>query len=316
MRQTFTTAVHTLTRVPGSTLLDVIPLLTDPGFRRRILAQVKDDTGLEFWQHFDAMSPEQQSTTTMPVIRRLHSIQMRPSLRGILGQSQPKFDLRDLLTSRKILVVNLNKGIVGAEPARILGNLLVGMLWQQTLTRQRIPAERRHIVGLYIDEAQEFVGGLAGGNDLADMLAQARSLGLAVHLANQYLGQFTPKIQEAILTNTRNKIYLPLSQADARIATKDTSLDPADLTLLPAYHAQVRMVLRGQDSEWMTVKLNQAPRTTADSAEVYAASQTRYGMPVADVETARKQKQGARPRPRQSEQRPDLQGEFGGRSAP
>ena len=47
VRQTFTTAVHTLTRVPRSTLLDVIPLLTDPAFRRQILTQVTDDSGLE-----------------------------------------------------------------------------------------------------------------------------------------------------------------------------------------------------------------------------------------------------------------------------
>ena len=75
------------------------------------------------------------------------------------------------------------------------------------------------------------------------------------------------------------------------------------------------MVLRGRDSEWMTVKLNQAPPAAADSAEVYAASQTQYAMPVTEVDAAQKQKQSGRRKPVQSVAGEKSQAEFGGRDA-
>lgn len=316
VRQTFSTAVHTLARAPRASLLHLVPLLTDTGFRHRLLAQVDDHTGLEFWQQFEAMSAEQQSQSVLPVLRRLQPIHLRPALRGILGQTEPRFQMKDLFTSRKILVVNLNKGLIGADPARIIGSLVVGMLWQHTLTRQRISPERRHIVTTYIDEAQEFIHGLGSARDLADILAQARSLGLALHLANQHLGQFTPALQDVILANARNRLYLPLSDKDARTIAKTTSgLDAADFTLLPAYHAQLQMMHKGQQSRWMTVKLDPVPAQLSDPAPIYAHAQQRYGVPVSTVEDQLRQQTAAKsPRTKRPPNGDDLGLQFGGRS--
>lgn len=313
VRQTLSTAIHTLVRVPGSTLLDVIPLLTDPGFRRQILAQVTDDSGLEFWQQFEAMTPAKQQEAIAPVLRRLHPIQLRPSLRAILGQSEPRFDLRELFTSRKILIVNLNKGVIGAEPARLLGNLLIGMIWQHTLTRQKLPRERRHVISLHIDEAHDFISGLGAASDLTDILAQARSLGVALHLANQHLNQFTPKVAEAVLSNARNRIYLPLSGKDARtIAKTFGGLEPADYEQLPAYHAQAQLMHRGRQTPWMTIQLSPAPQPVSDPAEVAATAQENYAVPVDEVSAAQKQRTGSKAKAHRSTK---TEAGFGGRAA-
>ena len=50
----------------------------------------------------------------------------------MLGQSNPKFALKDVFYGRKIVLVPLNKGFLGNETAKLLGSLLVGQLWTLT----------------------------------------------------------------------------------------------------------------------------------------------------------------------------------------
>lgn len=53
----------------------------------------------------------------------------------------------------------------------LLGSLLVGALWQATLARSVVQAEKRHAVFAYLDEFQDIV---RLTDDLGDMLAQAK----------------------------------------------------------------------------------------------------------------------------------------------
>lgn len=285
VRQTLTAAIYTLVRVPGATLLWLTPLLTDTGFRRRILKQVTDRTGLEFWDQFEAMTPEQQSTVAMPILRRLQPIQVRRSLRGILGQATPAFDLHEVFTKRRILIFKGNRGLIGAEPVRVIGNLLIGLLWQHTLARQSISPEKRHPVHLVIDEAHEFLGSL--GDDLTDVLSMARSLGLAVTAAHQHRTQLSKPMQKAVDANTRNKIIYALNPGDAATTARGISeLTVEDFTLLPEYHAHVNLMSNRRPTGWMTLKMNPATPATQDAAEVYATSQQAYGRPIDEVENA------------------------------
>lgn len=196
----------TLARTPGANLLWLPPLLTDPSFRRRIVAAHDDPLGTgAFWSAYDAKTPQAQAAEIAPALNKLRQLIMRPHLRAVLGQSAPRFAMADLFTRRRIVVVNLNRGLLGAEAARLVGSLLVSQLWTHLLARQAVPAERRHIVSIYIDEVHDFINGLPG--DLSDALAQARSLGGAFHMAHQYRAQLTPAMVQAIDTNARNKIY-------------------------------------------------------------------------------------------------------------
>ena len=117
-------ALTTLARVPGATLLWLIPLLTDAEFRKRIVPQTDDPIGLgSFWQHFEEMSERERNTEIAPVLNKLRQISMRPGLRNVLGQAEPKFSLAELFTKRRIVLVPLNRGLIGAESARLLGSL-------------------------------------------------------------------------------------------------------------------------------------------------------------------------------------------------
>lgn len=274
----------TLARIPESNLLWLSPLLTNPSFRRSVLKRSHDPLGVDgFWRQYDAKKPDAQAVEIAPVLNKLRQLILRPGLRAVLGQTAPHFDLDELFTSRRIVIVSLNKGVLGADAARLLGSLLVGQLWSRILARQTLPPQRRHIVGIYIDEVHDFIRGIPG--DLSDALAQARSLGAAFTLTNQYLSQLSTDMQQAIDANARNKIVFGLGGVDATtIARKAEGLTAADFQLLPKYHAYADLLQDGHRTGWFALKADGPPRERQPAADLYAASHARYGVPAEQTE--------------------------------
>ena len=249
-----------------------------------MLKRSHDPLGVDsFWRQYDAKKPEVQAVEIAPVLNKLRQLILRPGLRAVLGQTSPKFDLDELFTKRRIVIVSLNKGVIGADAARLLGSLLVGQLWSRILARQSLPPTRRHIVGIYIDEVHDFIKGIPG--DLSDALAQARSLGAAFTLTNQYLAQLSTEMQTAIDANARNKIVFGLGGVDATaMARKAESLDATDFQLLPKHHAYADLFQDGHRTGWFAVATDGPTRELQEAAELYAASHVRYGIPAAQTE--------------------------------
>lgn len=278
-------ALLTLARIPQATLVWLVPLLTNPAFRHRVLALAPPDPlGTDvFWQGYEAKPVRTQAVEVAPVLNKLRQLMLRPGLRAMLGQAQPRFGLTDLLERRRIVVVNLNQGLLGAGAARLLGTLLISQLWQHLLARQAEPVQRRQIVSVYIDEVQAFLAGLPGS--LADALAQARSLGAAFHLAHQYRGQLSAEMMQAVETNTRSKVYFALSATDAAAAARlAPELEAADFQLLAQYQAYATVMHHGHRSGWFSLATRPAPPAVRDPALLYAASHARYGIPAKQTE--------------------------------
>jgi len=276
----------TLAHIPDATLLWLPPLLTDPAFRRRVLAHVDDPIGVGgFWAQWDAKSVAQQSEEIAPVLNKLRQLIVRPGLRAILGQTQPRFTLTDLFTRRRIVIVSLNKGIIGTDAARLLGSLIIASLWQEILRRARLQPEARSTVCVYIDEAHDFLAGIPG--DLSDVLAQSRSLGVAFVLAHQFTAQLSPMMRASLETNTRNTLAFTLAASDATSMAKQApSLDAVDFQSLPAYHAYATLMQSGNSTGWFSLTTNPPPPALRDASEAYAASHTRYGIPAAQTDQA------------------------------
>jgi hypothetical protein len=179
-----------------------------------------------------------------------------------------------------VLLVPLNTGLLGVEAARLLGSLLVGRLWQQTLARASTPPDRRVPISIYVDEAQEF---LRLGGELSDALARSRSLGVAWHLAHQYREQLPTEMRAAIDTNARNKIVFGLEAKDAReYAHMAPQLVPEDFIALPRHSVYVNLMHRGEQTGWVSATTLPAPPTCSDPETLMERSQKLYGaLPTA-----------------------------------
>lgn len=217
-----------------------------------------------------------------PVANKLRQFTLRLSLRNVLGQAHPKFSLIDLFTQRKIVLVPLNRGVVGGESARLLGSLIVGLTWTLALSRASIPPERRHIVSVYIDELQDY---LSLPTDLSDALAQARGLGVGMTLAHQYRDQLPTEIRAGIDANCRNKIVFGLNSKDAKdMAAMAPELTAEDFMALPRYQIYTSFQQNGQNTGWVMGRTLPPPPALRDPAELYARSMEAYGTPAEEVE--------------------------------
>jgi hypothetical protein len=158
----------TLAEIDGTSLLWLQPLLTDIGFRRKIITQIKDKVGLmPFWNEFEALSDLQRQQWIAPVANKIRQFTLRPGLRNVLGQARPKFSLMDLFTQRKIVLVPLNRGVVAQ--ARGLG---VGVTLAHQY-RDQLPPEVR--AGVDANARNKIVFGL-NSKDAKDMAAMAPEL--------------------------------------------------------------------------------------------------------------------------------------------
>jgi hypothetical protein len=276
-------ALLTLARVKGASLLWLPAMLTNEAFRRKITAGINDKIGLApFWSAFDDMKDSERRQEIAPVLNKVRQFLLRPGLRGVLGQSDPKFALSDLFYKPRIVLVPLNKGLIGTESARLLGSLIVGQTWTLALSRAREPADRRHLVSVFIDELQDY---LSLPTDLSDALAQARGLGVGLTMAHQYRSQLPKDILAGVDANARNKIIFGLSAGDARdMAAFAPELTPEDFMALPRYHVYTSLQSGGKSTGWMSGHTLAPPQAIRSAVDLRAKSMAAYGKPIADVE--------------------------------
>ncbi|MDL2327866.1 type IV secretory system conjugative DNA transfer family protein, partial [Ruminococcaceae bacterium OttesenSCG-928-A11] len=285
MEDVLACSLLTLARTKDANLLMLAPLLTDAKFRQKITEPLikADPQGLgTFWKSYESMSDTVRRQVIAPAMSRLRAFTLREPLRYILGQSNPKFNLNDLFTENKIVLVALNKGKMGSEIAHLIGLTIISQVWSLTLARTDIPQEERDFVGIYIDEVHNFLSLPVG---LEEALSQARALGVGFTLANQHLAQLTSELQSAIFANVANWIVFGLySPEDCQALSKFAgSLSPEDFKYLPRYHVYFRCLFGGKPI-WVSGKtLPPCPRTT-NPDKLTILSESLYGSKRAEID--------------------------------
>ncbi|MGA7966752.1 MAG: hypothetical protein WCB49_12875, partial [Gammaproteobacteria bacterium] len=165
----------TLARRSGSTLLDLPRLYLDERFRDQVLADLDDPLGLgPDWQWFENLPPREQASVVAPLLNKVRQFTARPAIRAIVGQADPNLTMRRIIEEKKVLLVNLPKGLIGSETAQLLGCLVLTSVWQAVAERSALPSAERHPFGLYVDEVQDFASAPVPWDE---MFAQGRKYG-------------------------------------------------------------------------------------------------------------------------------------------
>ena len=265
------------------TVCELPALLTDATFRRWVTSRASVPQAVqEFWAWFEGLSKAEQTQVVGPVLNKLTALTQRTPLRLLLGQSDG-IDLAAAMQSNKLLIMPLSRGLVGSETAALLSSLMMASLWQATLGRVRIPQAQRRPFWLFVDEATEVV---RLPLDLADVMSEARGLGVGLTLATQYLAQLPPPVRKAMLATVRSQVVFQVEVEDARLLARsfEPSLTADDLRALPAYEVAMRLAVNGQTSRPMTGKTRPLPELTSDGSELRRRSRERYGLPRSEVE--------------------------------
>jgi hypothetical protein len=296
--QLFHLGLATLAHQPDATLVDLTRLFTDPVFRRQAVGRLDDPVGLGAgWAWFETVSERERLNMLGPVFNKVWALTARRSVRGVLGQAQPRITLTDVLADQRILIVNLAKGILGGEVARLFGALVVTGLWQAATERASLAAAERPVFMAYLDELQDL---LAVPVPFDEMLSQGRKYGLALNVAHQNLGQLTTDVRDAILANAHSKLTFRLESGDARVMARsfEPLLAASDLQDLGAYEvAAIVATEHGSTARPVTVLTSPPPPATGSAARVLVASRRAYGRPAGEVEAALRARQARPPVP-------------------
>jgi hypothetical protein len=287
----------TLARRGDASLVMVPLLLTNPSFRRSVTGRVtkSDPMGLgAFWAWFDAMSDGERQQVIAPLMNKLRPILLRPQLRAVFGQRRPRFDLADIFGLRsghteaghkrpRVVLVNLAKGALGEEAARLLGSIVVALVWQAALGRAALQAFQRRPVMVHIDEVQDYLR-LPG--DLGSALAQARGLGVGFTLAHQHLGQLPKDLKAGVMANARSRVAFSLSRDDARAiaALSQGELKPEDYQSLPRYHAYASLLVNGEATAPFSLRTTALDGPLRSFEAAQQQSRARFGQALSDVE--------------------------------
>jgi hypothetical protein len=221
------------------------------------------------------------------ITSKLTSFISNDMMRPIIGQQNSSFNLRDIMDGKKILLVNLPKGIVGEMNAYLLGMIIVGKILMAALSRA--DSRERPDFFLYIDEFQNFTT-----DSIAQILSEARKYGLGLVIAHQYIGQLTKgsdtKIKDAVFGNVGTMITFKIGSEDAEFLKKEFApvFNEYDLINVEKYTAYVKLLIDNTTSRPFSMK-TPWPLAGEDREDMPGKlkhlSRTKYGQDRVKVET-------------------------------
>jgi 8-oxo-dGTP pyrophosphatase MutT (NUDIX family) len=234
-------AVLTLVYKEGTTLVDVIRLLTDRKFRMGVLDSLEDQVLKDFWLlEYDSYTEKFRNEAISPILNKVGQFVTSPTIRNIISNPTNSIDLEDMMNQGKIIILNLAQGKIGEDNAALLGAMFISQIQIAAMNRVNIAKEERKDFFLYVDEFQNFAT-----TSFIKILSEARKFRLNLILTNQYTAQLPEEIQKAIFGNAGTIISFVVGADDANrlIAETGTTYTQADLVGLGRYQIILKMTI-------------------------------------------------------------------------
>jgi hypothetical protein len=195
-------------------------MLTDKVYRNEVVENVKDPTTKSFWTEEFAKYTERFAAEATPAIQnKVGQFTSNPLIRNIVGQSKSSFDIRKIMDEKKILIVNLSKGLVGENNANLLGSMIVTKIYLAAMSRADVaPQELKKLPNfyLYVDEFQSFAN-----KSFADILSESRKYKLSLNITHQYIEQMAEEVRSAVFGNVGTLISFRVGSFDAEVLEKE-----------------------------------------------------------------------------------------------
>jgi hypothetical protein len=247
MEHVLRNSLYALIEREGSTLPDVLRLYADKGFRRGVVAGIRNPVVRAYWVHeFEKYPDRQRAEIIAPVQNKLGGLLTDPRLYRALVTPELPVSFRRLMDEGGVFIANLAKGRLGADSADILGSMMVATISMAALSRADERPESRAPFSLYVDEFQTFTT-LA----FATMMPELRKTGIGLTLAHQHLHQLDPDVRHAVLGNAGTLISFRLGPEDARVIAAEfqPTFDTIDLMNLPNRNFYLKLMIDGAPSK-------------------------------------------------------------------
>lgn len=277
-------SISALLEYPGSTLLGVNRMLSDPDYRKKVVDKVTDPVVKSFWiNEFARYTQRLEVEATAAIQNKVGQFISNPLIRNIIGQVKSSIDMRKIMDEKKILIMNISKGRVGEDNSRLLGALLITKLQLAAMSRVDISEAKREDFFLYVDEFQNFAT-----ESFANILSEARKYRLALILSHQYIAQMEEKVRDAVFGNVGTVVVFRVGAEDAESLEKEftPNFTAEDLVNLPKYNIDLKLMIDGvAGSAFSAETLPPLPKLPESNREkIIKASRERYGTPRKVIE--------------------------------
>jgi hypothetical protein len=278
----------------GNTLMEITRVLGDKAFRDMKLSKCKDPLINEFWKAAEKTTGDQGLENFVPYISgKFDDFISNEFMRPVVLQEKSAFNFREVMDNKKILLVNLSKGLLGEKNANLLGLTLVGKLQMAAMSRADSPdLKALPPFYVYMDEFQNIVT-----ESVSAILSEARKYKLVLNMTHQYLGQLPDYIKGAVFGNVGSMAFFRINDEDAKFVepriqpqfTKDDILKQDNFNCITSF------LINGRPTaafNMMTVHDGFAPksgpdRTEEDNQRINAVKQLsylKYGRDRAEIE--------------------------------
>jgi hypothetical protein len=287
MEYILTNALLALIEYPDTTLLSVNRLFSDKVYRNRVVDYIKDPAVKAFWTEEFANYTDRFAAEALPAIQnKIGQFTGNPLIRNIIGQPHSSFDIRKIMDEKKILIMNLSKGLVGETNANLLGSMLTTRIYLAAMSRADLPVAQMKTMPnfyFYVDEFQSFANAT-----FANILSEARKYHLNLIIAHQYIEQMEEDVRNAVFGNVGSTIAFRVGPFDAEVL--ETVFSPRFLAtdLVNLGFAQIYLTLMidgigSQPFSAITLPPVQRPQVSCKDM-VIAASRRNYTKTRDEVE--------------------------------
>jgi energy-coupling factor transporter ATP-binding protein EcfA2 len=289
MEYILTNTLLALLEYPDATLLGVNRMYTDKSYRKKVVENVKDPVVKDFWVKEFATYTDRYTQEATPAIQnKIGQFTSNPLIRNIIGQPKSSFDLRTLMDDRKIIIINLSKGLVGDTNTQLLGSMLTTRIFLAAMSRANASARELALLPnfyFYVDEFQNFAN-----ETFAEILSEARKYKLNLIIAHQYIEQMEEEVRDAVFGNVGTTVTFRVGPFDAE--TLETIFTPEfvqeDLVNLGFAQIYLSLMIDGIGSRPFSAvtipPIEPPPRTFRK--EVLEASRTSFAAKRPDIEEA------------------------------
>lgn len=256
-------------------LEDILRMLTDKKYRRRVIDNMDDLVLKNFWiEEFEKMHDRQRTEAISPILNKVGQFVTSPLIRNVVNTNKSSFNIEEAMNSGQIILVNLSQGKLGEDNTALLGAMLITKIQLAAMSRVYMPEEERRDFHLYIDEFQNFAT-----ISFIKILSEARKYRLSLILANQYIAQIPDEIKAAIFGNVGSMASFILGAQDAEWMMKEfgNKYTQEDLVSLGRYQIITKLMIDNHMSHPFPAEtLSLASSANQNKEKVIRVSRERY----------------------------------------
>jgi hypothetical protein len=268
----------------GNTLLDVSRVLSNKTYREMKLTKSKNPIVVQFWKEVaDKAGGEASLANIVPYITSKFDVFLSNDImRPIIAQENSSINFREIMDTKKILLVNLSKGRLGDINANLIGLILVGKILMAALSRVDSLGQNLPPFYLYIDEFQNVTT-----DSISTILSEARKYKLSLAVAHQFIAQLEEGIRDSVFGNVGSIAAFRVGAEDAEYLEKQFApvFSAKDIMSIDNRNAYLKMLANGRPVKPFNIETlapTQGDRSNVDL--IKELSHLKYGKERSVVE--------------------------------